>query len=104
MRPRSPCFSEDVEGRLKSTPGEGEGQRLQDPNATECGEQAGVEASMLPRVSDEGGQKGQRGLGCPRRVCIDCGQPGLSQVSDSGVRFRNSGTLPCRAPSAGAED
>lgn len=46
-----------------STPGKREGQRLQDPNATECGERAGVEARLPPRVSDEEARRARGALG-----------------------------------------
>ena len=46
-----------------STPGEREGQRLQDPNASECGERAGVEARLPPRVSDEEARRDRGALG-----------------------------------------
>lgn len=36
---------------------------LQDPNATECGERAGVEARLPPRVSDEEARRDRGALG-----------------------------------------
>lgn len=46
-----------------STPDAQEGQRLQDPNATECGERAGVEPRLPPRVSDEEARRDRGALG-----------------------------------------
>lgn len=46
-----------------STPGEGEGQRLPRPKCHRVWEQAGVEARLPPRVSDEEARRDRGALG-----------------------------------------